>query len=102
MPCRPQREIQANTPPWPEDGPFDLAVIDSRCAVSDAARKAKLKARRTSWRQSSRRRAKEAHGEFESECPGYCGAQNNTGSLKQGGAHEAGLDPRCGAHQSGS
>jgi hypothetical protein len=28
MPCRPQREIQANTPPWPEDGPFDLAVID--------------------------------------------------------------------------
>ncbi|CBW74839.1 Transposase [Mycetohabitans rhizoxinica HKI 454] len=31
------------------------------------------------------KRKKKAHGEFESECPGYCGAQDNTfyvGSLK--------------------
>ena len=40
---------------------------------------------------------KEAHGEFESECPGYCGAQDTfyVGNMKGGRPHlPADLYPR--------
>ena len=40
-------------------------------------------------RSSAPRQEKEAHGEFESECPGYCGAQDTfyVGTLEGGRAH---------------
>ena len=40
---------------------------------------------KTPWKKP--RRPREAHGEFESECPGYCGAQDTfyVGTLKGAG-----------------